>query len=185
MSFPIFNFQIKEFYETDKFQYLLIHKNGSSSVCEIIKKNKYILNSVWCPHKVRWTVIRDPYERFTSALNYDLKRHKLKLDEININELFNGNVNQMTWENGNINHCISQASYLMNANIQWYVDIKDLNLFLKMHFNEFETINKNEDKIELNLDKKEIMKYLDFDYYVYNTIKNSHHMWKWNLGTIF
>ena len=178
-------FQNKEFFETDKFQFLLIHKNGSTSVRKIIEKNKYILNSVWCPNKIRWTVIRDPYERFVSGLNYDLKRHKVQLNEINIYELFNDVVNLNNRINTNINHCISQASYLMNANIQWYVDIKDLNVFLKMHFNEFETINKNEEKIELNLDKKEIMKYLNFDYYVYNRIKNSDNFWKWNLGKIF
>jgi hypothetical protein len=179
------NFQNKEFIETDKFQYLLIHKNGSSSVREIIEKNKHIINSVWCPHKIRWTVIRDPYERFMSGLSYDLKRHKVKLEDINISELFNGVVNINTRMNGNTNHCISQASYLINANIQWYVDIEDLNLFLNMHFDENKIINKNEEKIELNLDKKEIMKYLNFDYFIYDQIKSSNNLWKWNLGKIF
>ena len=130
-------FQNNEFIETDKFQYLLIHKNGSSSVREIIENDKSTRSSVQCPHKVRWTVIRDPYERFISGLNYDLKRNKIQLNEINIYELINDTVNLNTRMNTDINHCISQASYLMNANIHWYVDIKDLNVFLKMHFNEF------------------------------------------------
>jgi hypothetical protein len=54
-----------------------------------------------------------------------------------------------------------------------------------MHFGSDITINKNQGKIELNLDKQEIMKYLNFDYYVYNQIKHSHNLWKWNSGIIF
>jgi hypothetical protein len=178
-------FQHNEFIEADKFQYLLIHKNASTTITDIIHKDKYITTMTQCPHKIRWTVIRDPYERFISGLSHDLKRHKVKLNEINIDELFNGAVNLHTRDNKNINHCISQASYLINTNINWYVDIKDLNIFLKMHFNESKILNKSEKKTELNLDKKEIMKYLNFDYYVYDHIKNSDNLWKWNLGKIF
>ena len=39
--------------------------------------------------------------------------------------------------------------------------------------------------IELNIDKEEIMKYLNLDYYVYNQIINSPNLWKWQQGKIF
>lgn len=66
-------FQNIELYETDKFQYLLIHKNGSSSVLECIKDLNPIATEHCNFNKVRWTVIREPYERFVSGLEYDLK----------------------------------------------------------------------------------------------------------------
>jgi hypothetical protein len=71
-------FQNIELYETDKFQYLLIHKNGSSSVRACVDPlNPFVTNKINL-NKIKWTVIRDPYERFVSGLKYDLKRQKSK-----------------------------------------------------------------------------------------------------------
>lgn len=39
--------------------------------------------------------------------------------------------------------------------------------------------------IEKYLDKEDIMKYLHFDYYVYNHIKTSPFLWEWQHGKIF
>ena len=69
-----------------------------------------------------------------------------------------------------------------------YVDINDLNLFLKIHFNE--TAHENKQKyddinIEKYIDKEEVMKYLHLDYYVYNYIKRSPFLWEWQHGKIF
>ena len=75
--------------------------------------------------------------------------------------------------------------YLINTNIDWYVDIKDLNIFLKMHFNVEMHCNENKKEIDLNLNKEEVMKYLNLDYYVYNKILQSDHLWKWYNGKIF
>ena len=54
-----------------------------------------------------------------------------------------------------------------------------------MHFNQTEHCNANDENIEISIDKKEIMKYLNFDYYVYNKILNSQYLWKWQMGKIF
>ena len=54
-----------------------------------------------------------------------------------------------------------------------------------MHFNRSFYLNKDDEKDSLNIEKKEIMKYLNFDYYMYNTILNSNNLWKWYNGKIF
>ena len=93
----------------------------------------------------------------------------------------------------NINHASSQVPYFINTQISHYVDINDLDLFLKMHFDKSYKINyfpKTEENlkyydIEKYLDKDEIMKYLYFDYYVYNNIMSSPFLWEWQHGKIF
>ena len=104
-------FQNIELLETDKFQYLLIHKNGSSSVSKCMESLNFNLTNRIDLGKIRWTVIRDPYER--------------------------------------------------------------------------ECCNSNKEDIKINLDKKQIMKHLDLDYYIYNKILNSSYLWKWQFGKIF
>ena len=68
------NYNNIEFYETDKFQYLLIHKNGCTSVTNLINQFDYFVTDKKNLNKIRWTVIRDPFERFMSGLKYDLKK---------------------------------------------------------------------------------------------------------------
>jgi hypothetical protein len=179
-------FQNVEFFETDKFQYLLIHKNGSSSVLQCMGKvfEDYTPTFDINLDKVRWTVIRDPYERFISGLKYDLALQNLELKDINKEDLYQSLVNIQKRDKGKINHAGSQVPYLINTHIDWYVDIKDLSLFLKMHFNQIKYENVGRKNIELNINKEEIMKHLKLDYYVYNTIKNSSCLWKWQNGNI-
>ena len=179
------NFQNIELYETDIFQYLLIHKNGSSSVIESIKDLNPVVTSKPVLNKIRWTVIRDPYERFVSGLSYDLQRHNLNFEDINYSSLFSHIINPITRNKGHVNHVASQVSYLINSHINWYVELKDLNIFLKMHFNKSYHCNFNKNSISLNLEKEEIMKYLNLDYYIYNNILNSMSLWKWQNGKIF
>jgi|TARA_R110002072_G_scaffold267130_2_gene426063 hypothetical protein len=182
-------FQNIEYYETDNFQYLLIHKNGSSSVRECIKHLNPTVTKKTNFEKVRWTVIREPYRRFISGLKYDLKIQGLELEEVGYNSLHNLKINNFSMNHGNINHSTSQVPYLINTNINWYVELKDLSIFLKMHFDKVEHVNvnkeKEEEKIDLDLDPEEVRKYLEVDYYVYNEILNSHHLWKWQNGKIF
>mgnify|MGYP003630310156 FL=1 len=174
-----------ELYETNQFQYLLIHKNGSSSVVKSIENlNATVTNKVNL-NKIKWTVIRDPYERFIAGLKYDLSRHSLNIKDINYSSLHNSNVNLITRDKGNVNHTASQVPYLINTHIDWYIELKDLHTFLKMHFGIVEYCNIDKNNIELNLDKEEIMKYLNLDYYVYNNIINSPNLWKWQQGKIF
>ena len=128
-------FQNIEFFETEQFQYLLIHKNGSSSIKKCMTNMNCHFTSNVNLNKVRWTVIRDPYERFMSGLKYDLIKQDLKLEDINKDDLYQSLVNLKTRNQGNVNHTASQIPYLINTHINWYVDLKDLTTFLKMHFN--------------------------------------------------
>ena len=179
-------FQNVELLETDKFQYLLIHKNGSSSVSKCMESLDFNLTNRVNLTKMRWTVIRDPYERFISGLKYDLDRHNLDIESIDHSELYNSSTNVFARERGHTNHTASQIPHLMNTHINWYVELKDLNTFLKMHFNKIECCNSNNNNdIKINLDKKEIMQYLNLDYYIYNKILNSSYLWKWQVGKIF
>tara|TARA_R100001132_G_scaffold4057_1_gene3355 strand:+ start:71 stop:619 length:549 start_codon:yes stop_codon:yes gene_type:complete len=180
-------FQNLEVFETEKFQYLLIHKNGSKSVRKCMEQFNPVFRTYPNPNNntVKWTVIRDPYERFISGLNYNVNKHNIDPTEINYLEPFNnGTVNLKSRVLGHVNHCISQVSYLINVNIDYYVDIKDLHLFLKMHFGESAWVNKQPNKSPL-INKNEVMKYLNFDYYVYNKIKDSNNFWNWTQGKIF
>jgi len=178
-------FQNVEFFETEKFQYVLIHKNGSSSVRKSIDYLNPFHTTQINLSKIRWTVIRDPYERFVSGLKYDLKKQNLNIEDVEISSLFNCKINLFSRVNGNVNHTSSQILYLINTNINWYVQLKDLNIFQKVHFNNISYENKNEKNIKIDLDKKEIMKYLELDYYIYNNILNSNNLWKWQNGKIF
>ena len=82
--------------------------------------------------KPRFCIIRDPYERFLSGLKYDLLMHQVDIKDIDIKKVFTSNENHVRNNaNGTINHSISQIPYLMNFQIEYYIDISDLNLFLK------------------------------------------------------
>ena len=178
-------FQNIEFFETDKFQYLLIHKNGSSSVRKCMEDIDCYPASNVNFNKVRWTVIRDPYERFIAGLKYDLTIQGLEFEDLNKDDLYHSLINLRTRSKGDVNHAASQIPYLINTHINWYVDLKDLTTFLKMHFNKIEHENANKKTIELNIDKHEVMKHLQLDYFVYDNIKNSSYLWKWQNGKIF
>lgn len=183
-------FQNVELYETDKFQYLLIHKNGSTSIRECMKDLNPVVTNKINFQKVRWTVIREPYNRFVSGLKYDLKKHGLKQDEVNHDTLHNSRINIFSREKGNVNHSSSQVPYLINTHVNWYVEMKDLPTFLKMHFGKSERlnvsdINYKDENLNLDLDEQEVNKYLDLDYYVYRQILNSPNLWKWQQGKIF
>ena len=179
------NCQNIEFYETNKFQYLLIHKNASHSIIDCIKHLNPTVTRKINLNKIRWTVIREPYERFVSGLKYDLQRHNLDIKDIDYSSLFNSKINTFSNQKGNVNHTASQVPYLINTHINWYIEMKDLNIFMKMHFDKVEYCNENKIDIKLNLDKEEITKYLNLDYYVYNNILNSNYLWKWQQGKIF
>ena len=186
------NFRIFQFVETEKFQYLRIHKNGNLSVMKCIQDNfkdvVFNVNVAW--KKPRVCIIRDPYERYLSGLKADLFHNNMDIKDVNLKKLFTSNENHRrnTWM-GRINHSVSQIPYLMNTHVDHYIDMEDLNLFLKMHFGKSEHEHKFTEKvsfdIEEHISKEEVMKYLHLDYHVYNHIKKSPFLWEWQHGKIF
>ena len=185
-------FRVIHLIETDTFQFLRIYKNGNSSVMKCIEENfpnQFRLTLAPANNKPRFAIVRDPYERFISGLKYDLELHDVDIKDIKLDKLFTTNeMHQRNIITGHINHSASQIPYLMNSGITHYIDMKDLDLFLKMHFDRVEHINKNDVKtkeIEKYLDKNEIMKYLHLDYYIYNSIIRSPFLWEWQHGKIF
>jgi len=187
------NFRLFEIVETEKFQYVRIHKNGNSSVHKCIKNNFKPEEIQYTNHlskKTRFCIIRDPYKRFLSGLKWDLYLNDVDVKDVDFKKLFTSNENHIRNSMvGHINHSISQIPYLMNCQISHYVDIEDLNIFLKMHFKKSEHennyLNNNSYDIEKYIDKDEVMKYLHLDYYVYDSIKKSPFLWEWQHGKIF
>jgi len=185
------NFKFGEIIETEKFQFVRIHKNGNLSVDKCIKDNfkKEDISLVYhLSAKPRFCIIRDPYERFLSGLTYDININNINIKDINIKQLFNSNeVHPRNLWTGHIKHSISQMPYIFNTQCSHYIDIKNLNIFLKMHFNKtaHENKSKKNNDIEKYIDKDEIMKYLHLDYYMYNTIIKSPFLWEWQHGKIF
>lgn len=190
------NFRFAELVETEKFQYVRIHKNANKSImnCIVDDYKDNIQYTFRLSNKPRFCVIQDPYKKFLSGLRYDLLINNVDIKNINIKKLFTTNENHpINILNGKINHSISQIPYLFNYQINHYIDIDDLNLFLKMHFKKSQHLNyfPEENKkskyydIEKYLDKEDIMKYLHLDYYIYNYIKNSPFLWEWQHGKIF
>ena len=187
-------FRIIEITETEKFQFLKIFKNGNTSVQHCIEDTypgKFWNSTAPAGKKPRFAIIREPYERFMSGLIYDAENHKINIKDINFKKIFT--TNEFHIRNrlfGNINHSSSQIPYLMNTGITHYIDLDDLDIFLKMHFGKTLNLLQNNSKektkeIEKILDKKEILKYLHLDNFVYNSIKHSPFLWEWQHGKIF
>lgn len=187
------NFKLGEIVETEKFQFVRIHKNANLSVDKCIKDNfkkeEIFYVRRLSTKKPRFCIIRDPYERFLSGLKYDLNLSNIDIKDIDIKQLFTANeVHPRNLLRGYIKHSISQMPYLFNTQCSHYVNLKDLNLFLKTHFNQTAHENKstvNNNEIEKYIDKNEVMKYLHLDYHIYNTINKSAFLWEWQHGKIF
>ena len=179
-----------ELYETKKFQYLLIPKNGSTSVLKCFEKTPHIVTRSFA-NKVRWTVIREPIDRLISGLTYDLNLQKLSVKDIEIDSLFYSNIHSVVKEFHYVSHTSLQIYYLYNAKVNWYVDLKDLDIFLKMHFNKNIKINKGltklksqvKDFVTKNIDK--IKPFLMPDIKLYEAAQQSEQLWQWQKGRIF
>ena len=177
-------FQNLEFYETDNFQYLLLHKNACTSILKTIDYLKPTFSEYRNIDKICWTVIRDPYERFNAGLCYDIKRHNINIEDVELDKLFSTYLEKNSRKKGNVKHTAFQSLYLMNSCINWYVDLSDLKMFLEMHFNKSFNLNKGPN-IEEHFKKEEVLKYLHMEYEIYNKIKMSPYIWEWQKGRIF
>ena len=200
--------QNTEVLKSDTSQYLKIHKNGTTFVQDCFKLNypnsfSRIITSNISSDIPLWTTIRDPYQRFTSGLAYDIKLNNRDdedleeiLNNINYKKLFLGKMHPLTRIQGNINHCLLQFTYLFNFNINFCVDVDVLNTFIKMHY-ENPPLRKNEQKDLLILTqisdiiqntpkiKQVIDNYLSIDYYIINELYNNNLVWNWQNGKMF
>lgn len=202
------NIQNIDIYTTPTDHYLVIQKNGCTQILSHIKQN-YDQNSLSLntslPLKTKpyWTTVREPYERFISGLTYDVLRHYgdlNKLEEIitlsNLKRMFNKRmpVEIKKYEEGSILHTTLQWNYMWNQNLDFIVDIKNLNTFLDVHYsirlnvpNETPTSKKNQvkDYIDNHPLKPVIDSYLDPDYHLYNQLYNVGYIWDWQSGKMF
>lgn len=186
----------------DNNSFLSIPKNACTTVKDAIFR--YHLNTGELDEKsygfpnenVRWTVIRDPYERLISGLAYDIKKtgvdKKIVLD--NFEDSLYGTMSPVFRSITNETHTFSQTCYFMGQQLDVYVDINDLDLFLEMNFG-YQKVGKiNEVELEYKdkaieiieiFGKQRVKDILSFDTFIYNTIKNSADIWKWQNGKIF
>ena len=198
-----------EYVLTPTQQYLRIQKNACSYINDVIKSNstpkEYKISRYKIPNIISWSVIRDPYERFLSGLAYDLYYQypkPLDLDKffskINLKNLFLGKHNYRLNRNGNVPHTHLQSLYLFNRNLDFYVDIKDLDVFLRMHFKspplfpstrnkgDIQTKTLLEDYINANPNlKSKIQTHLSLDYYLINELYNHKLVWEFQQGKFF
>jgi hypothetical protein len=195
--------QNHEYYTNDTNQYLLIHKCGNSSIRNAFQYPGDV------PHpqqgKVRWTVIRDPIERFISGYVYDLdnigffdnpynleERVEKHIQDANVFEVYEY-VNGFMRSTGKISHTIPQVTYIMNQPIDYYVIIKDLDVFLDTHVGHTHKVNESrvraeDKKIVTNVLKKHSQRLYDIhqiDYYYFARLKELGRIWRWQNGKIF
>lgn len=193
----------QEAYRTDKFEYLLIHKNGCQSVCRTIHRNgNYAVNPYVQGGLPLFVVVRDPWERTISGLAYDLERtygdiSEEILDEIDWERMFYQPVHKHQKATTYISHSSVQIGYLFDINPNFYVDLKNLTPFLKIHFKhqipeDMKNVGNKEFKEKLTklLDSRKdlqdtIRKYLAVDYYFMERIRNTEILWDFPMGKMW
>lgn len=181
--------------------YLLIHKNASKTVMRALHHSSINVYSDNIPNtNIKWTVIREPMERMVSGLAFDIKMNPQISEGMFIDKLEQSlfGIPSPVFRDKNIhkeNHTYTQSSYLINNPIDFYVDMQDLNEFLKSNFNYDGVSGIDEDKSCEFKDKardvinsfgvNRIKDLLAFDTYIYNKILSSGNLWKWQHGKVF
>lgn len=203
--------QYTEVYSTEEFQYLLIHKNGCTSVMDsIITKYPNAVHSNKTnktAQSVIWAVYRDPLDRFVAAVAYDLKQNGIEVTEENVLE-FLGSVQTYIYGKTNFNHedlykgvqkmrhSLSQTMYLFDNNVDILVRMEDLGKFLFMHFDTpfSKVINTGVPKdkaivrevLRANQALLQLIKaHLSADYYTLESFIGTDRVWNWANGRIF
>lgn len=198
------SFQNIEYLTTKTDQYLLIHKCASSSIrtAQKIYDKDQTIETVPSTSKTRWTILRDPYQRFVSGLAYDIflydknvniqdfVEHLIKKKSLfeNIYQY----VNNSYIKNGKTSHIIPQCTYTFNQPIDFYVRLPDVNLFLEKNYN---ALNIEDNKSDLNYIKlveevisnykQRIFDIYSMDYYLIQRVDSSGLFWQWNNGKVF
>ena len=184
-----------EFYETNSFEYLLIHKTGCQSVLRTFdsKNVKVTMNQNKQSGKFCWTVLRDPMDRFISGLCHNLSLSNIELNQLNLKQLLFNVIHPNLRSVSLTPLTVLQTTYLIGSKVNMFVSHKDLNNFLQINFNTSFHENKGssvlkkkvKDYVEENKDfKKALDKYLQIDYFVHQQILNNNQFWYWQLGKV-
>ena len=184
-----------EFYETNSFEYLLIHKTGCQSVLRTFdsKNIKVAMNQNKQSGKFCWTVLRDPMDRFISALCHNLSLSNIELNKLDLKQLLFNVIHPNLRSVSLTPLTVLQTTYLIGSKVDMFVSHKDLNNFLQINFNTSFHENKGssvlkkkvKNYIEENKDfKKALDKYLQIDYFVHQQILNNNQFWYWQLGKV-
>lgn len=179
--------------------YLVIQKCGNSyirDICQQIYGNDHHLARECNYRNLKWTVVREPKERFISGLAYDIwKNNYNNFDSIfsNLNKLVQYPISSTFYNQGKVKHTILQSAYLIFQHIDVFVDMADLTEFSLHNFG-IVTDKYNECPGEFKVQVKEeivsrgIEQRLDDilanDVYLYKQIVNSDRLWCWQNGNV-
>lgn len=179
--------------------YLVIQKCGNSYLRDVfqkIYKDNFFLARECNYRNLKWTVVREPKERFISGLAYDLwKNNYHSYDKVfeNLNKLVQYPVSSTFYNQGKVKHTILQSAYLVFQHIDVFVNMPDLTEFTLHNFgvvgevynevpSEFKVTVK-EEIVKRNIEQR-IDDLLANDIYLYNQICNSDRLWCWQNGNI-
>jgi hypothetical protein len=179
--------------------YLVIQKCGNSYLRDIFQKiygESYFLARECNFRNLKWTVVRDPKDRFISGLAYDLwKNNYSNFDKVfeNLNKLVQYPISSTFYNQGKVKHTILQSAYLVFQPIDVFVNLPDLTEFVLHNFGiTGEEYNKVPGEFKVQV-KEEIVKrgieqrvddLLANDVYLYNQICNSDRLWCWQNGNV-
>lgn len=184
-----------EWYTILNSNYLLIHKNGCSSVRRNFSNTRSLLPN---PELMNWTTIRNPIERFKSGLAYDIKSagyaNISKLHD-KIENLIYGDHSHLGKAKGNTCHTYMQSLYFLNEKIHMFVRIEDLEDFIRVHHHKHEYFDDGENKngkeeVEIaskiidSIDKRRLNDLFYIENQIYDRIVNSSHVWRWQNGNV-
>jgi len=179
--------------------YLVIQKCGNSyirDVCHQVYGDKFHLARECNYRNLKWTVVRDPKERFISGLAYDIwKNNYSNFDGIfsNLNKLVQYPISSTFYNQGKVKHTILQSAYLIYQPIDVFVDIADLTEFTLHNFNiTSETYNYVPGEFKVKVKEEIVSRGLEQrvddilanDMYLYKQILNSDRLWCWQNGNV-
>lgn len=189
-----------EFYNTDRYSYLLIHKNACSFMTSTIQANDRCAVACRPADGVRFAVVRDPWDRFVSGVQEDVKRFGWNLNaewvaSMNWSAYLVGLIDTERRRTGHISHVTLQTTYLYGADIDWHVDIADLDRFVAQHFESSGPLSNPGDAL-LKSQLVELLRrdgealavieaLLDVDRFTLDRIRQSDSMWRPPVGPVF
>lgn len=178
--------------------YLVIQKCGNSYVRDIFKKfygdDFFIAKEA--NRNLRWTVVRNPRERFISGLAYDIWKNNYKnYDSLfsNIDKIVQYPVSSTFYNMGRVKHTILQSAYLVLQNVDVFVEIKDLTEFCLLNFGMTSDVTNSVPdeytlRVKTEITDRNLQQRIDDlisnDVYLYNQIMNSDRLWCWQNGNI-